>query len=621
MASSVSVSAEGLKVSQKSGNTSRNAKIGPSGGSIGITRGPVQISVNQKGTISGKIDVGVASIGVDSKGGMSVGIGGFGISYNQDGSGEISSPFGIAKMEVEKKGCTYIKRTYLAGTLIDTEYQQIEGCQEDPPVPPDPDTPRHTPPPVNYPSPVSPNPMPNVDPNASVVVVLGWQYAYYGDYIWQQNYPHYRNYGYYPNGYTYRRFQESTFTTTFSSFSLEKIKKNLSDGRGPNSATTYGLCNLTGFMREKEEWGPEFNGNSYDIRLNFWRKSDDNGVLTSGGEYDQDVFSDPYLDDKRPGSAGIGLEIITNRGIWGQIQQRWQEGGGLYNETSYINNDYTTSTNIELVKGMSSSCISILCVIDLTNNKIHTPPPNLPIEYPPPPPPIMSNCCKENKVDLARLEEAIERLEQVIGTREILNDAQGYAVPNKMLIPGGEGYSFSKNYLNIFTWLFAAIDRYGFDGPIVVDVADVDKGKAGNQSLQMQVNSLSTAIQTLLSLAVENKGDQATRLNIQIRLAFMLTRLMRMMHKMYYLVVAILEGLGIPTIKKYIKNIPFEFNLNPEDLGFGKKAEQLDTMNEDELEAQLPKILDTKEMDLIVEQFKPNQLDLRGFLLKLINKK
>jgi uncharacterized protein YutD len=61
--------------------------------------------------------------------------------------------------------------------------------------------------------------------------------------------------------------------------------------------------------------------------------------------------------------------------------------------------------------------------------------------------------------------------------------------------------------------------------------------------------------------------------------------------------------------------------LNPEDLGFGKKAEQLDTMNEDELEAQLPKILDTKEMDLIVEQFKPNQLDLRGFLLKLINKK
>ena len=101
----------------------------------------------------------------------------------------------------------------------------------------------------------------------------------------------------------------------------------------------------------------------------------------------------------------------------------------------------------------------------------------------------------------------------------------------------------------------------------------------------------------------------------------MLTRLMRMMHKMYYLVVAILEGLGIPTIKKRIKDIPFEFNLNPDDLGFGKKAEKLDTMNEDELEAQLPKILDTKEMDLIVEQFKPNQLDLRGFLLKLINKK
>ena len=612
MASSISVGTEGLKVSKKSGKTKRTATVGPGGASIGISRGPVEVKVNSDGSVEGKISAGPISIKGDSDGNIGIGIQtpAGGIEYNSDGSGSITAPLGIAKMEVEKKGCVYIKRTYLAGTLIDTEYQQIEDCKEDPPDPPDPNNPKHEPPKgkIEYPVPPPQAPFPIADPNALVIFVWAFQGMSYDDYT--------RFWG--PGDA--RDYTERRYLSSFTPFSSSRIKANLEAGWDPNSVTTYGIPQTIGFMRNKRQHYPAIPANEYDISLNFWHRFIDDGTINqkydSGGEYDQDVFSDPVLERARPGSAGTGLLVSSGKGIWGNILKEIEDHGGLLNDRQ--SGTYPNGSG----SWMSAGWADPLAIIELEAGTVRVaPPPELPIEKPPPPPPIMSNCCKESKVDLARVEEALERLEQVIGTREILNDPQGYAVPNKMLIPGGEGYSFSKNYLNIFTWLFAAIDRYGFDGPIIVDIADVDKGKAGNQSLQMQVNSLSTAIQTLLSLAVENKGDQATRLNIQIRLAFMLTRLMRMMHKMYYLVVAILEGLGIPTIKKYIKNIPFEFNLNPEDLGFGKKAEQLDTMNEDELEAQLPKILDTKEMDLIVEQFKPNQLDLRGFLLKLINKK
>lgn len=578
MASPISISQDGLKISRKSGQTKRSATVGPSGGSIGISLGPVEVKINSDGSIGGEISAGPISIEGNSDGNIGIGIqtplGG--IDYNSDGSGSITSPFGIGKMEVERKGCVYIKRTYLAGTLIDTEYQQIEGCKEDPPDPPDPDKPKHPPPGENdkglpLPPPLQP-PIPG-KPGDILLILRGWQYA--GSSV--QDYS--ASYGYpYINRQTWYSTVVLTGDVDLTNPDHIAILRN-KDDKGK-------MVRTVGRHTRKETRGSI-------IRT---------GVLTIDEPDNSSISGDVHPG----GTAGLHWYLLETM-TW----EYWNENcTGILSDVS---EDGTSVSFAQLVP---------LAVLVNGEPPIENPPiENPPIEKPPPPPPIMSNCCKESKVDLARVEEALERLEQVIGTREILNDPQGYAVPNKMLIPGGEGYSFSKNYLNIFTWLFAAVDRYGFDGPIVVDIADVDKGKAGNQSLQMQVNSLSTAIQTLLSLAVENKGDQATRLNIQIRLAFMLTRLMRMMHKMYYLVVAILEGLGIPTIKKYIKNIPFEFNLNPEDLGFDKKAEKLDTMNEDELESQLPKILDTKEMDLIVEQFKPNQLDLRGFLLKLINKK
>lgn len=576
MASSISVGNDGLKISKKSGKTKRTATVGPGGGSIGISRGPVEIKVNSDGSVGGKISAGPISIKGDSDGNVGIGIqtpvGG--IDYNSDGSGSITAPLGIAKMEVERKGCVYIKRTYLAGTLIDTEYQQIEDCEEEPPDPPDPDNPKHEPPKgendkgLPLPPPLQP-PIPG-KPGDFLTILRGWQYV--GGYIND-----------YSDGYTY----------------IDKQKWN-------STVTLAGEVDLTNPVHRQTLYNKTDNGTMVRT-VGSRTRVEIRGSITKTGHLTINEpggsFTEGEVDPG--GTAGLHWYVLAS--------MTWEDWSENYTGIlSFVSDDGTHVVYAQIVP---------LAV--LVNGEQPPPPspPSPPIEHPPPPPPIMSNCCKESKVDLARVEEALERLEQVIGTREILDHPQGFGVPNKMLIPGGDGYSYSKNYLNIFTWLFASIDRYGFDGPIIVDIADTDKGKAGDQGLKIQVNSLSTAIQTLLSLAVENKGDQATRLNIQIRLAFMLTRLMRMMHKMYYLVVAILEGLGIPTIKKRIKDIPFEFNLNPDDLGFGKKAEKLDTMNEDELEAQLPKILDTKEMDLIVEQFKPNQLDLRGFLLKLINKK
>ena len=602
MAGAITLGEKGLTVTKKDGNRKTSTTVG---NDISFQFGTDNfgITIKSDGTIGGKISSGGFTVGADSSGGFTAKTPVGGISYNSDGSGEITAPFGIAKVEVERKDCTYILRTYIAGALTDTEYREIPDCKE-PPPPPKEDPPKEDPPPpkINF-EPLDPGKYPFQEDAMGIAFVSwrqkGWHEGDGSSYITtldvtgipQQPYRKHNSHFYYgkieintPTGIMYDHSLYRYFSVTFA----ENRRSTATAPHGSNSSYT-------------NTWteGPGIYGSWIASYLNMFAMQPHYIMDWRGTDAWNDVEIKTLSEESVLWTPQYSISTILF-GSWSAIKRyisrmqyyySYSGGGGL------SRNHAVECTNIEFYSDRPKSG-------PYTGGGTQG----------------MSNCCKEQKVDLARLEEALERLETVIGTKAILDDKDGYAVPNKMLIPGGDGYTYSKNYLGIFTSLFASIDRYGFDGPIVVDIPDVAKDKSGDQGIRIQVNSLSTAIQTLLSLAIENKGDASTRLNIQVRLAFMQTRMMRMTHKIYYLIVSILEGLGIPTIKKIIKGIPFEFNLNPEELGFGKKAEELDTMDENSLEAQLPKILDTKEVDLVVEAFKPNQLDLRGFLIKLINK-
>lgn len=244
---------------------------------------------------------------------------------------------------------------------------------------------------------------------------------------------------------------------------------------------------------------------------------------------------------------------------------------------------------------------------------------------PPPSLPIMRDemnkeCCD----DLLKMTREIHKS---LGVRKLLD--KSFQVPSNMMIPEGKGNHQNKDYLEIMSDLFKTIDNYGFNAPVTVTVQDTNKAQKGDQSIKLKFNSLGAILKAQTELLIELKGDSANRLNIQVRLAYMMTRMYRTLAKLYYRTSAILDGLGIPIISKVV-TLPIEFNVFGRKhwgagQGFGKENKKgqepkLDLNDEDTTESMLPDLLEIHDYEIEVDEFRTKSNDLYEILIGIATK-
>ncbi|MDT9200219.1 MAG: hypothetical protein P5687_19275 [Limnospira sp. PMC 1042.18] len=250
------------------------------------------------------------------------------------------------------------------------------------------------------------------------------------------------------------------------------------------------------------------------------------------------------------------------------------------------------------------------------NNYQPEPPPSLPIL----PDDMNKDCCD----DLIKMTREIHK---ALGVRKLLD--KSFQVPANMMMPEGRGNHQNKDYLEIMSDLFKTIDNYGFDAPVTVTVQDTNKAQEGDQSIELKFNSLGAILKAQTELLIELKGDSANRLNIQIRLAYIMTRMYRTLAKLYYRTSAILDGLGIPIISKVV-TLPIEFNVFGKKhwgagKGFGKdnkkgQEPKLDLNDEDTTEAMLPDLLEIHDYEIEVDEFRAKSNDLYEVLIGIAAK-
>jgi len=235
----------------------------------------------------------------------------------------------------------------------------------------------------------------------------------------------------------------------------------------------------------------------------------------------------------------------------------------------------------------------------------------------------MDNCCKETA-------SMLRKIMKVLAVDEI--EKKGIKIPKEFLAPGGTGQLKVSNYAELQLNLFRTVNRYGIDTPIVVKIKDVNKAKEGDQSVEVHFNSPAAAIQGLIELAIENKGDAATRLQIQVRLVYAVTRTLKMVAGIGETIREVIKMLGSPFKWKMIR-LPLEFDLSAgknqtSGKGFGNKSQSkdsdealapgLEVNDEDTTESMLPYLLKTSDYQLPVPRFVEDEDDLQDFLTKII---
>lgn len=252
---------------------------------------------------------------------------------------------------------------------------------------------------------------------------------------------------------------------------------------------------------------------------------------------------------------------------------------------------------------------------------------DLPTTLPPNlfPPKKMSDCCNATTAML-------RKIMKVLAVEDI--EKNGIKIPKEFLAPGGTGQLKVSNYAELQLNLFRTVNRYGIDTPIRVKIKDVNKAKKGDQSVDVQFNSPAAAIQALVELAIENKGDAATRLQIQVRLIYAVTRTLKMVAGIGETVREIIKMLGSP-FKWTTTRLPLEFDLSAgikaqqkSGQGFEKKpaaaesedglAPGLEVNDEDTTESLLPAILTPTDYPLPVPRFVETEDDLQDLLVKTI---
>jgi hypothetical protein len=281
----------------------------------------------------------------------------------------------------------------------------------------------------------------------------------------------------------------------------------------------------------------------------------------------------------------------------------------------------TQNRDIYLQKGGGSIAFSSVAYNIRTVIISATSPPPCPIPLPKPQlfppagnqPPMPDRCCEALQAD-------IEDIKTVLAVESFLK--KKVEIPGELLEIQTDGKSVPKpetilNYAQMAHAVLLTINRYGIDAPIKVEIEDTDTTKKGKQSDEFTYNSGAVALQAILELLWEIKGDSASRLKLQVRIAYAVTRILKIVAGVGESVRTLLKMLGLP-LRYDKKKLILEFNLAAakRGKGFGNTTKGT-TSTEAEVETLLPGLLEETEYEVPVPVFDAKDEDIRELLVKI----
>ena len=476
---------------------------------VGLDLIPMGVDINVNG------DVGTVAVDLGMPGdAIGVTVGG---SIDLATGEVIGSQFGLAGgglsvnvNQIRKDGetCTTITATYFG---IGTSYQRCRKDEDDekdpPPAPEDPPPAPEDPPPVpnddiRYPPPVSPNPVPAIDPDASVAVILGWSASTF-------------NHSIYPaNGWSYSKYEQLSYASSFSPYTDNEIKANIANGAPLKSVGTFGSPSLAGLMRKKI-YHPEVSIYDYDIILNI--------KLDYHGNYSfYNIDESHHAWNERPGIAGLGTETFVELGKWGDLLAR-----GFYNETIIGGNNVSR-------KNMDSACVNVLFVYELEKGKGIIPPKEPPKEPDPPIPPEddMTECC-----NLEPVLSLLRKVSIAIGVDDLPANMPTSLLENK-------GNTSITSLAQFLAYQENTLDERIGKFPIEMEIIDTDPLTPGNQGKKVKLINLAEAIAELFGLAISGANDSALQTSASFRTLVELATTRQTVIQNYRSIEAIMEWLG-----------------------------------------------------------------------------
>lgn len=565
------------------------------GDSVSVVAGvdliPMGIDINVNG------DVGTVAVDLGMPGdaiGVTVGV-----SFDTETGEIIGGQGGLAGgglsvnvNQIRKDGetCTTITVTYMG---IGTAYQQ---CRKDDDDEKDPE--KDPPPPPGseiIPPPPEPMPPPQIpgDQNRSCIVAY-WYNADFYDRVMYLPTPRVEG------------------CTGIFYFSQDKRRFNLS--------WNYPRITMTGTVTEKTTGGYYPKDLSWTI----------NGTRAIMGSYGQDGVrwdpNDPEIENN--GTMGTAINYLRGSvsacnnylkgtsSYFSAYRENWLGGACNHGGSVYI------------------SSWAVIAVYFPDTGETWNPPPEEPEKPKEPEPPIPPEdpvtCC-----DLEPVMSMLRKLNQALAVDEVIGP--GLELPNEWILPTGKGRSKMKNYLEIAVFLAKMQDHLGVH-PLTVQIADLNAGQEGNQEFKKFYPNGTKAIQEILTILHDENSDSADRLNLQMRLAVLNTRIFLTVASISRSLRGVFQFLGVPIReKREAVPLPFDFAFGlRKNKGFSNDAkkdgeelernmkklqEELNKNTENATEALLAKFLADSDQPIGYETFDPNLPDLLDRLKQLLDKK
>lgn len=230
-------------------------------------------------------------------------------------------------------------------------------------------------------------------------------------------------------------------------------------------------------------------------------------------------------------------------------------------------------------------------------------------------PPVNQDCCEE-------ILDKLDDFEEILHINFFKKNK--FPVPAYLLAPGCDPAATTeiKNYYGLFRALFQALAHGMIVSPKVA-IQDTDSVKEGDQSLNSEYLSATGWAEAITKMLYEVVDDGNVATNMDIRTGVTVTQLLVAVANLSYKVDAIIDAIGVTTIKKK-DTVETSFSLvNPNNKkGFDpKKDNQKIDLNDDRsTEEVLAGLLQTRNNPIVKEEIHPKSKSLVELLEALKNK-
>lgn len=526
--------ASNAKNSLGKGISSAKGVAGKTAGAVAKVAGKVSpgVGINAKGDIDFGLRAGGIGVSISAKGDVSLGVAGIQLTINPRDSDDFSYDFGLGAINITstREGCTIIITTTVLGKITNQQYRQADECKEPSPDPPKPKGSTSPSSPINE----SDLPPKGSDawtlstPGVETMLLQGPCY-----YVWAE---------------TQERWGVSTDPHFYYTYD---------EGNGWHYSSTYYWSFDPGISYRVPYWYHLPPGGWWDT---YWK-----GVSEIPDDYvdwltwqfkllsNQKIVKiestytsySPFVTDYIFGSTPARLST-WNETTW-YLVTTYQDGREIYDD---LNSDgwYQNSVN-QYYDRFGTHYLTTTNLLQREIIKLDIPKRKIGSINPKGRRGIMDNseCC-----------EITKRIYKMLGGDQFYNN--GLSVPTQMFTPGGSGLFKMKNYHEIFNIIFRTFS-HRTPGEIEFTITDTNKGKEGNQSINIKtVNA--QGYYTMLLKSIANLGYENTdQMNVLVRLGVVSSQIMKLLVIINQNAKNLLSFFDVPT-KDHIENVDIPFDLS-----------------------------------------------------------